>query len=99
MRVKLYSKSQINWSAKGTDRVLQNVMNLLKTKMYEVPFLRYMGIDPDLVDKRQQEVEIDLRINVKEMIETYEPRATFIDLTIEGVDGNGDLIYYVEVEV
>ena len=67
--------------------------------MYEVPFLRYMGIDPDLIDKRQQEVEIDLRINVKEMIETYEPRATFIDLTIEGVDENGDLIYYVEVEV
>lgn len=99
MKVKLYSKSQIDWSAKGTDRVLQNVMNLLKTKMYEVPFLRYMGIDPDLIDKRQQEVEIDLRINVKEMIETYEPRATFIDLTIEGVDENGDLIYYVEVEV
>ena len=99
MRTKLYSKSQIDWSAKGTDRVLQNVMNLLKTKMYEVPFLRYMGIDPDLIDKRQQEVEIDLRINVKEMIETYEPRATFIDLTIEGVDENGDLIYYVEVEV
>ena len=40
----------LNWSAHGVDRILQNVQNLLSLAAYEVAFDRTRGLPTSLMD-------------------------------------------------
>lgn len=89
----------IDWNATGNDRIIQNVLNIIRTKKFEVPFMRQMGTDPDHIDSPSYHSQTDIINDVKENIESHEPRVQVMDVSVIGNDVNGDVIIQVELEV
>ena len=89
----------IEWGLTGKDRIAQNMLNLLRTKKFEVPFLREMGIDTDNIDNTVTYVQNNITNEVIELAEKYEPRVTILNVILKGQDDNGNLIIEVEMEV
>lgn len=89
----------IEWGLTGKDRIVQNVLNILRTKKYEIPFMREMGIDTDYIDNTSTYLNNNITNDVIELIEEYEPRATILNVEIKGQDDNGNFIIEVEMEV
>ena len=88
----------IEWGLTGAERIAQNVLNIFRTKKYEVPFMRDMGIDPDYIDETNMYVYNNLTDELIDLAKKYEPRAVVTDINIEH-DDNGNLIITSEVEV
>lgn len=94
------SKSYVNqWGLTGKERIVQNVMNLVRTKMYEVPFSRMMGIDPDMIDSKMAVLTGGVVDAIIDLVAAYEPRATVLEVAPEGVDDNGNVIFNLKLEV
>lgn len=91
--------SNINWAAKGNERILQNVANLLSTYRYEVAYNRGLGLPVDLIDLPIQVQRARLTTAVIELISVYEPRATVKEVSIQGIDQNGNISCKVVVEI
>ena len=89
----------IEWGLTGAERIVQNVLNIIRTRMYEVPFMRKMGIDPDYIDNTLSYVQNNIENDVISLVEEYEPRATIISAVLAGFDDNGNYIINAEVEV
>lgn len=89
----------IEWGLKGKDRIVQNMLNIIRTKMFEVPFMREMGIDTDITDNTVAYVQNSITNKVIELAEKYEPRVTILNAILKGQDDNGNLIIEVEMEV
>lgn len=91
--------TSIEWGLKGKERIVQNVHNILRTKKYEVPFMREMGIDTDYIDNVITYIQNNITNDVIELVEKYESRATVLSVNIDGADENGNAIIKVELEV
>lgn len=89
----------LNWTAKGDERIVQNVHNIIRTRMYEVPFMRHLGVDDDYIDSNQTEIKTGFIAHITELINEYEPRANVVDIRIDSCDENGDYIISVDLEV
>ena len=89
----------IDWGATGNERIIQNVRNLIRTRKYEVPFMREMGLSPDLIDSSLNKIKGDITTGVIELINTYESRVSVLDVSVETVDGSGDCVIAVKMEV
>lgn len=92
------SKQPINWSAKGHQRILQNITNLLNTFMYEVAYDRILGRNPKNIDKPQEQFVPSVIAETYEIIETYEPRATIKSVEIINEDGENAIKVVVDIE-
>lgn len=100
MIVTIYSNdNSIDWEAKGADRIVQNVRNILRTRRFEVPFVPLMGINHEFIDALPQKIKSELSTHVTEVINAYEPRASVLDVSIESCDENGDYVIAVKLEV
>lgn len=100
MIVTVYSHDNtINWGVTGEYRIAQNVHNILRTKSFEVPFLRDMGINPDYIDSTTKTIKAELLSHVTEVINAYESRATVLDVRIEACGEDGEYVIAVDVEV
>ena len=100
MNVTVYSnEDNINWGVTGDERIVQNVRNILRTRLFEVPFMRGLGLDADFIDSSPQTMRTDLATAVMETINLYEPRATVLDVNIISCDENGEYVIAVELEV
>lgn len=93
------NEDTINWGATGDERIIQNVRNILRTRPFEVPFMCGLGINNDFTDSTPQKIKSELATHITEVINTYEPRASVLDVSIESCDENGDYVIAVEVEV
>jgi len=89
----------IEWGLTGKDRIVQNVLNLLRTKKYEVPFMREIGIDTDYIDNISTYVCNNIANDIIALVEEYEPSVTILNVNVKGQDDNGNLIIEVEMEV
>lgn len=89
----------INWEATGNDRIAQNVLNLIRTKKYEVPFLPEMGLEPENIDGVVQKLKYTIENDVMELIETWENRAVVLSVDINEVTEDGNVVFTVELEV
>lgn len=67
---------QIDWSAKGNDRIVQNVLNILNTRVYEIAYGRLMGISSSHIDMPVELAEAKVSADVLEILSRYEPRVT-----------------------
>jgi phage baseplate assembly protein W len=78
------STDVINWNAKGNERILQNVNNIINTVKNEVPYERLMGRDPKNVDatKKNRNMLIE---ETYDLIQMYEPRAIVKSVEIEDI--------------
>lgn len=89
----------INWNAKGNERIIQNINNILNTYTHEVAYKREMGRNSDNIDKP---VSILIANSIEEtfdLIETYEPRARVSDIEYIGNEDDGTPILKVVVEI
>lgn len=89
----------IEWGLTGKDRIVQNVLNLLRTKKYEVPFMRELGLDTDYIDNLSTYVSNNIANDIIALVEEYEPSVTILNVNVKGQDDNGNLIIEVEMEV
>jgi phage baseplate assembly protein W len=80
------NETLINWNANGTERILQNVNNILNTIKYEVPYDRLMGRDPNNIDTVLNKSKYSIMEETYNLINTYEPRATVKSVDIEGTE-------------
>lgn len=89
----------INWGLKGNDRIAQNVLNIIRTRATEIPFLRELGINYDYLDANIGYLRTHITNDIIELINKYESRADVLSVEISGYDDNGNAIIQVEVEV
>ena len=100
MIVTISSKDQnINWDAQGQERIIENARNIIRTKRYEVPFMRDMGLNPDFIDCSANELIENISSDVVETLEIYESRVTVLDVTVEDLDENGNYTIVLDLEV
>lgn len=82
------------------ESVLQNIRVLLKTWQGEVPLYRDFGIDPEILHRPMDEAEDLLAADIIEKIETFEPRASVLDVSFSVSREKPDILeIIVEVEV
>lgn len=91
--------TSIEWGLTGKDRIVQNFLNLLRTRKYEVPFMREMGIDTDYIDNVSTYVYNNIANDVIALAEKYESRVKVLNVNVKGQDPNGNYIIEVELEV
>lgn len=100
MIVKVYSSDDlIDWGATGNDRIVQNVRNIIRTRLFEIPFMRLMGINPDYIDAPPDIIKKSLANDIIELIKEYESRANVANVEILSVDADGGYEIAVELEV
>ncbi|MGF7431101.1 hypothetical protein PQV03_10090 [Thermoanaerobacterium thermosaccharolyticum] len=91
--------SNINWSASGTDRVIQNVINIIKTFKYEVAYDRTMGLTGKFIDKPLDEAIAFATAELIEAITEREPRTTVKEANFTRLDEDGNMSFEVVVDV
>lgn len=80
--------------------VLQNIAVILSTSKGSVPLYRSFGLNTDFLDKPIPVAKTMMVAEVREAIETWEPRATVVDVSFrEDISAPGILIPIVEVEI
>jgi phage baseplate assembly protein W len=89
----------LNWAAKGDQRVLQNIRNLMSTWRYEVAYDRTKGLDPAILDKPLEDAVVLYTAEIYRLIETYEPSALVRSVTFAGVDSEGNITLKVVIEI
>jgi len=90
---------QLNFGAKGNERILQNVYNLINTFRYEVAYNRTLGIDPAIFDKPLDTAITLYTAEVFRIVSDYEPRAEVKSVNFTGIDTDGNMEFEVVVEI
>lgn len=99
MIIDVSTNTSINWQAKGYEKIADNVANILKTRISEVPYLRDMGISSEYIDMPITEIKGALISDAIEAITIYEPRAAVKEIDVEEASVEGDIIIKVVIEV
>ena len=89
----------IDWEATGDARIVQNVRNILRTRRYEVPFMRGMGLSADHIDTTHMQIQSEIQKDITDAINAYEERANILDVSLESVDQDGKYVVVVKMEV
>lgn len=97
MNYTISNKEPLNWGAKGHDRILQNISNILSTFKYEVAYDRTFGRDPQNIDKPLNKSLSAIITETYDLIKKHEPRVTVKDVEVDSIDG--DIIIKVVVEI
>lgn len=80
--------------------ILRNVAVILSTRKGSVPLYRDFGVSWDALDKPLPVAQTMLIPEIREAIETWEPRASFLGVTFaQDPSAPGTLIPTVEVEI
>ena len=88
----------IDWTAKGTQRITQNVLNLINTYKYEIAYNRVLGLSASLVDKPSNYTIQMLQSEIFELVSRFEPRATVKDVEIFANE-LGDITVKVVIDI
>lgn len=89
----------LDWSAKGVDRIRQNITNIVNTYKYEVAYLRGLGISADALDKPLEVMQSTITEDLVDNIKEYEPRATLKAITIKEINEDGGVVAVVQIEI
>lgn len=93
------NNEKIEWGLVEEERVLQNVLNLVRTRKWEIPFMYDVGISQEFTDNKLSYIEAELTDEIMELVEKYEPRAKVVEVTLISVDENNNLNFDMKVEV
>ena len=89
----------LDWSAKGNDRIIQNIYNILNTYKYEVAYNRDLGISPDIIDKDIETMKSMITEELFDNIKKYEPRATLKAVNVKTITEHGEVIAEIKIEI
>lgn len=90
---------KLNWAAKGAERIIQNVYNLINTWKYEVAYHRTMGMSTAFLDKPYNTAAALYVSEVYKIVSAYEPRAEVKDVKISSIDNDGNIGFKVVIEI
>jgi phage baseplate assembly protein W len=93
------SQKGINWSAKGAERIIQNIKNLLGTSKYEVAYDRTLGLSRDIIDMPLQKAIAKATTEIIDLISNREPRVVIKEVKYAGADNDGNIQFKVVVDV
>ena len=99
MVIRLTNQTNIDWTVKGTTKIAQNVLNLLKTFRYEVAYDRTLGMPKDYIDLPIDQAIPNVTAAVYELIRGKEPRANLLEFNFRGIDKGGNMLFEVVIEV
>lgn len=72
---------KIEFSASGSEEIIQNIMTIITTPAGTVPFDRDLGIDWSILDSPIPQARAKLTIEYIEKVKKYEPRAEVRQIT------------------
>lgn len=96
MTLKFSTADSIDWNATGIEQLKNNVLNILRTRLGEVPYMPTLGIDFDHVDTPLLQHRAVLVAEVRQQLNRWEPDAMLDDLRIVREE-SGD--YQIEVVI
>lgn len=86
----------LNWCARGLERDLQNISNLLSLQKYDAAFAREMGIDSSVLDRAGEDAILDIKDEIYSNMDDYYPDVETGDIDIK-LSGRGNLTATLEV--
>lgn len=96
--IETLQNSNLNWNAKGDERILQNISNLLNTWRYEVAYDRTKGLDPAILDLPQADAIALYVSEIYRLIETYQPSVKVVSVEYIGSTEQFNLQFKVVIE-
>ena len=93
------TNAPLDWSAKGTERKVQNVLNILRTYKGEVAYNRSLGISSEIIDKPIDEVRAIMAEDLITNIEQNVSGVQLISLSVEEATETGDIVIKATIEV
>lgn len=92
--------NRLPWfEAKGTDRIIQNIKNIVNTYKYEVAYMRGFGMSPDAIDRDVETMRSIITEDLFDNIKEYEPRATLKSVTVKEITADGGVVAVVQIEI
>lgn len=88
----------LDWTAKGSQRKAQNVLNLINTWRYEVAYNRTMGLNPAILDKPFQAAKSLYVADIYRLIQDYQPDVTIKEVAVKSIDNEGNIDAMVVIE-
>lgn len=89
----------LNWTAKGTERIVQNIFNILNTYKYEVAYNRDFGMSPEMIDADTETMKSIIMEDLFDNISKYEPRAILKSVDIQDITDDGTVVAVIKIEV
>lgn len=89
----------LDWSAKGIPRKVQNFINLISTWRYEVAYNRILGINPLIIEKPAPIAAALYASEVYRLAQDYAPDITVRSVNFKGVTPDGNIDAEVVIEV
>lgn len=89
----------LDWSAKGTERKVQNVLNIIRTYKGEVAYNRSFGVSSDIIDKPIDEVRAILAEDLITNIEQNVSGVRLVSLSVNASKSGEDIEITVTLEV
>lgn len=93
------STMSLKWGTKGNNRIIQNIVNLLQTRKYEVAYDRTLGLSGDFIDKPAEEAIALATAEITDLILQREPRAILLEVLHAGIDQDGNIRLKVVVDI
>lgn len=91
--------ARLDWGASGTQRIVQNVIDLINTWRYEVAYDRTMGINPAILDRPADMAASMYTAEIYRLVAEREPRAKVRSVKRKSGDDEGNLRFEVVIEV
>lgn len=96
MTLTFSTADSIDWMATGIEQIKNNVINIVRTRLGEVPYMLNLGINPDYIDQPAVNERAAMVADIRAQLSAWESEAQLTNLTITP-DNNGD--YKIEMEV
>ena len=96
MTLKFSSGDTIDWNATGIEQIKNNVLNILRTRLGEVPYMPTLGLSFDYVDTPLTWAKAQLVAEIRRQLTQWQPDAMLDDLRIVREE-SGD--YQIEVVI
>lgn len=100
MIVTISSDSTIDWNAKTKqDKKINQVLNLIKTRKGEIPFLRDLGLSNEYIDNPIPHIKPILTNEIMELIAENVTDTRVLSVDFIGGDESGDFNIKVVCEI
>lgn len=96
MTLKFSTGDSIDWTATGIEQIKNNVLNIMRTRLGEIPYMPTLGVSFDYVDTPLTGAKAQLVAEIRRQLAQWEPSASLDNLEIVRTeDGN----YNIEVVI
>lgn len=89
MTLTINSTQGIDWNATGVEQLKNNILNIIRTRLGEVPYMPTLGISPEYIDTAVTLQRAKMVADVRQQLQRWESRAKLDNLDIlPNEDGN-----------